>query len=70
MSNTSHDKIVSIIPAENGKNLITIQFYTKTFSAITSDTALCKKYKSREYGWKQAGDDLYQYVKACNNLLK
>ena len=59
---------VILQPSGYGQYKVTIQHRGKTYHAITSNMPLVDKFKSKEFGWKKAGNDLYDYVKRKNGL--
>ena len=70
MSELNYNKIISAIPAGHGHRLITIQYHSKQYSAVTNNMPLFDKFNSKEYGWKTAGNELYDFVKMKNGLIK
>ena len=59
---------VILQPNGHGHYKVTIQHQGKTYHAITCNMPLVDKFQSKQYGWKKAGNDLYDYVKLKNNL--
>ena len=59
---------VRVEPHGHGHYKIYIQYNKKTYSAVTSCMPWIDQFKSKERGWKTAGEYLYNYVKKQNNL--
>ena len=68
MSNTNENKITSCTFSGYGHYKVCISFYNKQYCAVTTNMPDLDKYRSKEKGWKQAGDNLYQEVKRKNDL--
>lgn len=59
---------VWLMPNGHGHYRITIKHLGKEYHAITSNMPLVDRFQSREFDWKKAGCDLYDYVKRKNGL--
>ena len=68
MADKNYNKIVGACPAGYGQKIITILYFGKQYSAHYTCMPIWDKFNSKELGWKQAGNEIYNYIKRANNL--
>ena len=59
---------VWVSPSGHGHYRVTIKHLNQEYHAVTDNMPMIDRFKSKEYGWKKAGNDLYDFVKRKNGL--